>query len=103
MQSLQTGPAPLVLLQPLPDIAYVLFYVQMLWAPPTTALFFFTMGAAERGDPAAGVQRAAGCTWPTLKANWMLWPAVQVRIYDRAAISGHGGTGKDRGLSAVSD
>jgi hypothetical protein len=50
---------------------------QLLWAPAGVAAYFFSMEALAGAPLADAADAAQERTWPTLRANWLLWPAVQ--------------------------
>ncbi|KAI9105764.1 hypothetical protein DFS34DRAFT_27878 [Phlyctochytrium arcticum] len=49
---------------------------QILAAAPFTCLFFVANSAMEGCNRAEIVHRVKTNVWPTLKANWMIWPAA---------------------------
>lgn len=51
---------------------------QFVFAPISLVAFFSYMTVAEGGDAAAVKKRLGQVYAPTLKANYMLWPAVQL-------------------------
>jgi hypothetical protein len=51
---------------------------QLMFAPFGLACFFSFMTVAEGGGKRALGRKFADVYLPTLKANWLLWPAVQV-------------------------
>ncbi|KAK0726238.1 hypothetical protein B0T21DRAFT_371236 [Apiosordaria backusii] len=51
---------------------------QLVFAPFGVAAFFTAMTLAEGGDTKAVSQKLKDMYFPTLKANYILWPAVQV-------------------------
>ncbi|KAK0721871.1 hypothetical protein B0T26DRAFT_700535 [Lasiosphaeria miniovina] len=51
---------------------------QLVFAPFGVAAFFTAMTIAEGGGRRAVYQKMRDMYFPTLKANYMLWPAVQV-------------------------
>lgn len=48
---------------------------QLVFAPFGIALFLSSMSAVKGADPVAAVREK---WWDTLKANWVIWPAVQL-------------------------
>ncbi|RKP03128.1 hypothetical protein CXG81DRAFT_9969 [Caulochytrium protostelioides] len=55
------------------------FLDQTLCAPVMTAAFFVAIGAMEQWQAAVSAHRlaqAADLWWPTLCANWLVWPAA---------------------------
>lgn len=48
------------------------------WAPGITAVYHVSMGVMEGLSYNDTVNRLEALYWPTLKACWMLWPAVMV-------------------------
>lgn len=48
---------------------------QLLFAPVGTACFFASMAVMEGGDPK---KKLNDNWWIALRANWNIWPAVQV-------------------------
>ncbi|KAF8247647.1 hypothetical protein K440DRAFT_297100 [Wilcoxina mikolae CBS 423.85] len=48
---------------------------QLIFAPVGIAVFFSTMSVLEGGDPK---QKLRESWWTALRANWNIWPAVQV-------------------------
>lgn len=48
------------------------------WAPIVTAVYHVSMGAMEGLSYDDTVERLKELYWPTLKACWMIWPAVMV-------------------------
>lgn len=51
---------------------------QIVFAPVSVALFFSVMTVAEGGGRRAVVLKLKDMYMPTLKANYMVWPAVQI-------------------------
>jgi protein Mpv17 len=48
---------------------------QLVFAPVGIAVFFSTMAVLEGGDPKKKLHES---WWTALRANWNIWPAVQV-------------------------
>ncbi|KAI1817852.1 hypothetical protein GGS20DRAFT_582109 [Poronia punctata] len=51
---------------------------QICFAPVSVGLFFTVMTIAEGGGRRAVAMKLKDTYLPTLKANWMVWPAVQI-------------------------
>lgn len=51
---------------------------QLLFAPAGLVIFFTAMTVAEGGGRRAVGDKMRNMYFPTLRANWILWPAVQV-------------------------
>lgn len=51
---------------------------QVVFAPVSVALFFSVMTVAEGGGRRAVALKLRDMYLPTLKANWMVWPTVQI-------------------------
>ena len=45
--------------------------VQLVWAPPGTALCLFAFGSMEKG-PNYGVHKVKESFWPVITTNWMV-------------------------------
>lgn len=54
------------------------FFDQTVFAPISLAAFFSYMTFAEGGNADAAKKRLSAAYVPTLKANYVLWPAVQM-------------------------
>ena len=50
---------------------------QTVFAPCILSTLYIYTALTERKSVSDGVERAKANIWPTLKANWMFWPAVQ--------------------------
>ena len=51
---------------------------QAVWTPPLTVIFFTYEGSLQGGSVADASQTALQKLWPTLKANWTVWPLVHL-------------------------
>lgn len=51
---------------------------QLIWAPVGIPLYYFVMSLLERRPLAETKRKLEENWWPTLRANWMVWPAFQV-------------------------
>eukprot|EP00743_Colponemidia_sp_Colp-15_P008027 GILK01008694.1.p1 GENE.GILK01008694.1~~GILK01008694.1.p1 ORF type:complete len:226 (-),score=12.66 GILK01008694.1:230-907(-) len=59
-------------------VAKVFFEQFTYWSPSMIVLYFASMGAMEGQSWHTIQERVRTSLWPTLCANWMLWPAVQL-------------------------
>ena len=51
---------------------------QAVWTPPLTFAFFTYEGVLQHETLAQSTGTAAQKLWPTLQANWMVWPLVHL-------------------------
>ncbi|GMM54487.1 hypothetical protein DAKH74_011030 [Maudiozyma humilis] len=51
---------------------------QLLFAPAGLALYYAAMAVLRGEPPATAAQRVRAELWPTLCANWCVWPWVQL-------------------------
>jgi len=51
---------------------------QAVWTPPLTVIFFTYEGSLQGESVADASQTALQKLWPTLKANWTVWPLVHL-------------------------
>lgn len=51
---------------------------QLVWAPVGIPLYYFVMSVLEARPVEETRQKLEENWWPTLKANWMVWPAFQL-------------------------
>jgi hypothetical protein len=46
---------------------------QLLWTPPSMAVFYAAMAMLEGGSLDDGIARSKAALWPTLQVNWPFW------------------------------
>jgi hypothetical protein len=51
---------------------------QLIWAPVGIPLYYFVMSLLEMRPLNETKEKLKKNWWPTLKANWMVWPAFQL-------------------------
>ena len=57
-----------------------MFFDQAFFIPIFDALMFFGLSVLENphNQPEAGVEKVKLCLWPALRANYLVWPALQI-------------------------
>lgn len=51
---------------------------QLIWAPVGIPLYYFVMSILEMNPLSQTKKKLEENWWPTLRANWMVWPTFQV-------------------------